>query len=71
MKYEVSITGKIYVETTVEVEADNEEMASALALEKAADRPDGSFWTYYTTVPDSETLQVEDVTQIDPIPARY
>jgi hypothetical protein len=64
-RYNVGITGRIYVVAEIDVEAENEEQAQALAMEKAFELEDGADWEQYTAVPDSETLQVEDVTEIE------
>ena len=62
MKYTVGITGRIYVFTEIEVEAETEKEAEGLALSMAyAAEP--SDWSHYTDIPDSETLQVEDISE--------
>ena len=63
-KYLVGITGKIYVIAEFEVEAANPAEAEKLALKKAYGS-DSEPWCHYTDVPDSDTLQVEDIDEID------
>lgn len=63
-KYLVGITGRIYVVAEFEVEAENPDEAEKLAMLKAV-TSDHAPWNHYTSVPDSETLQVEDIDEID------
>jgi hypothetical protein len=61
-KFEVNLSGRVYLHTTVEVEADSFDDAEEKALEQAYNC--AVVWDMYEDVPDYESIQVGDIEKI-------